>query len=603
VCWRSSAASSAARARASGQRGWPSSRNRPISHDRSATGPSSAAVSPDRIRDVRRKTALADAALVALVALLTAVAVFAAARLYTTADNRYIKEAFPIRFYANDMVVQMLNQETGIRGYLITGNGKSLEPYRTGRSGVSRDLAALRRLSGRRPEIAPDVDSSADLVNRIEQFYEQQIALVERGGAGQRRAQRNVLAGTRLFDRFRASSGRLTSSADEIIAAARKSQRRTFWSTLALALVAGVAAAGIAFWLLLSVPRRIWSLYDVERDLRETAERGARASRSLEHVDDAVILLDGEGMVRYWNPGASAHLGPAEADALDRPLVDVVPEASLIEQTLAREGSDAVLPVARDGVERWLVVRETRFPEGRVLVLQDVTGERELERTRSDFLATASHELRTPLAAVYGAVRTLRREDRPSDPDLDRQLLEMIETEAHRLAEIVDQILVSTEVDRGSVPLQSEECDIRELCESAVESARVRAPAGIELALDVPDGLVVQTDAARLRQVVVNLLDNAVKYSPSGGRVDVRAAERDGSFAIEVADEGLGIPDEAQQRIFEKFVRLDPEMRRGVGGSGLGLYISQELVERMGGRLRVHSEPGRGSTFTILLPR
>jgi signal transduction histidine kinase len=85
--------------------------------------------------------------------------------------------------------------------------------------------------------------------------------------------------------------------------------------------------------------------------------------------------------------------------------------------------------------------------------------------------------------------------------------------------------------------------------------------------------------------------------------VDVRAAERDGSFAIEVADEGLGIPDEAQERIFEKFVRLDPEMRRGVGGSGLGLYISQELVERMGGRLRVHSEPGRGSTFTILLPR
>jgi signal transduction histidine kinase len=103
--------------------------------------------------------------------------------------------------------------------------------------------------------------------------------------------------------------------------------------------------------------------------------------------------------------------------------------------------------------------------------------------------------------------------------------------------------------------------------------------------------------------VVVNLLDNAVKYSPGGGRVDVRAAERDGSVAIEVADEGLGIPEEAQGRIFEKFVRLDPEMRRGVGGSGLGLYISQELVERMGGRLRVDSQPGAGSTFTIQLPR
>jgi two-component system phosphate regulon sensor histidine kinase PhoR len=280
-----------------------------------------------------------------------------------------------------------------------------------------------------------------------------------------------------------------------------------------------------------------------------------------------------------------------------------VTELPLIEQALARGGSDTVLPLGRDGGERWLVARETRFPDGRVLVLQDVTGERELERTRSDFLATASHELRTPLAAVYGAIRTLRRKDRPSSPELDAQLLAMIETEAHRLAEIVDQILVSTEIDRGSVPLRSEACDLRELCESAVESARVRAPQTIELELDVPDGVVVHTDPSRLRQIVVNLLDNAVKYSPRGGRVELRVAEGDGSVAIEVADQGLGIPAEAQERIFEKFVRLDPEMRRGVGGSGLGLYISQELVERMGGRLRVDSRPGHGSTFTIQLPR
>ena len=144
---------------------------------------------------------------------------------------------------------------------------------------------------------------------------------------------------------------------------------------------------------------------------------------------------------------------------------------------------------------------------------------------------------------------------------------------------------------------------MRDLCESAVESARVRAPETIELALDVPESVVVDTDPSRLRQVIVNLLDNAVKYSPRGGRVELRVAERDGSIAIEVADQGLGIPEEAQERIFEKFVRLDPEMRRGVGGSGLGLYISQELVERMGGRLRVDSQPGHGSTFTIQLPR
>src|SRR5262249_57450158 len=128
-------------------------------------------------------------------------------------------------------------------------------------------------------EIARQVDWWAQFVGRVQEYYKQQIALVERGGAGQRRAQRNVLLGKRLFDQFRATSDQLTSRADAIIASARKSQRRTFWSTLALALVAGLTAAGIAFWLLLSVPRRIWSLYDVERELRESAERGARDSR------------------------------------------------------------------------------------------------------------------------------------------------------------------------------------------------------------------------------------------------------------------------------------------------------------------------------------
>ena len=539
----------------------------------------------------------------ALVALLTAVAVFAASRLYTTSDNRYIKEAFPIRFYANDTVVQMLNQETGIRGYVVTGDGQSLEPYRTGRAKVAQDLAALRALARRRPEIAGDVAASARLVSRLQQYYEQQIGLVEQGGAGQRQAQRNVLAGKQLFDRFRADAGRLAASSHEIVADARTSQRHTYWAMLAIVLAAGLTAMGIAFWLLLSVPRRIWSLYDVERELREAAERGARASRSLEHVDDAVVLVDAEGRIRYWNPAATAYLGTAEADALDHSLGEVVPELPLIEQALTADGGGAILPVARNGVERWLVARETRFPEGRVLVLQDVTGERELERARSEFLATASHELRTPLAAVYGAVRTIRREDRPSSPELDAQLLAMIETEAHRLAEIVDQILVSTEVDRGSMPIRSEACDLRELCESALESARLRAPETIELSLESQKGVVVDTDPARLRQVVVNLLDNAVKYSPRGGRVVVRVVERDSSVAIEVADRGIGIPAEAHERIFEKFVRLDPEMRRGVGGSGLGLYISRELVERMGGRLRVESRPGQGSTFTIQLPR
>ena len=120
--------------------------------------------------------------------------------------------------------------------------------------------------------------------------------------------------------------------------------------------------------------------------------------------------------------------------------------------------------------------------------------------------------------------------------------------------------------------------------------------------MEAPEPVEVDADGERLRQVVANLLDNAIKYSPGGGRVEVRVGMRGGSGTIEVADQGLGIPAHEQQRIFEKFYRLDPSMTRGIGGSGLGLYISRELVRQMGGEILVKSQLGDGSTFTVLLP-
>ncbi len=232
-----------------------------------------------------------------------------------------------------------------------------------------------------------------------------------------------------------------------------------------------------------------------------------------------------------------------------------------------------------------------------------MTGEHQLERARSEFLATASHELRTPLAAVYGAVRTLRRPDRPDDPELSARLLLVIEEEAERLAGIVEQILVSAQLDRDEVRLNRRISDVSELCESVVASARLRTSSDTAIELDAPDGVLVDCDPDRLRQVLVNLVDNAVKYSPAGGNVRVRLAERNGAIRIEVADEGVGIAREAQDSIFEKFYRVDPDMLAGVGGSGLGLYISRELIRRMDGTIAVRSSLGSGSTFVVELPR
>lgn len=558
----------------------------------------------DRGTIVQRRARLALATMLALLVALAAVAAFATDRLYSSAQDRYVNEAFPLRSYARDLVVQMLNKETAVRGYMITANPGSLGAYVSARPAARADLAGLRRLSRRRPEIAAKVRNAAALVRSLDVYFQRQIALVGSGHKGQLKAQTNVLDGLARFGEFRATAAALQQDADRIVADAESSQHRTFWRTLAFVLVVAIAAILIGAALLTRLPSRIGSLYRREEEARRAAERGDRAARSLGHVEEAVILLDHDGTVRYWNPAAVENLGVPEHEALNRPIAEALPEIDAVEQALTRSGGSGLTPIARAGSERWFRASETSFSEGRVLVLRNVTGEQQLEQTRADFLATASHELRTPLAAVYGAVRTLRRPDREVDAELDERLLTMIEQESERLRMIVEQILVASQLDRHELRLDRRECDVDELCESVLESARIHATAKHELVLDAPgEHHVVECDPGRLRQVIANLLDNAVKYTPEGGRTELRIRDDPGSVRIEVADQGVGIPQEAQARVFEKFFRVDANMLAGIGGSGLGLYISRELVEQMGGSLRLRSEPGKGSTFTVELPR
>jgi PAS domain S-box-containing protein len=360
------------------------------------------------------------------------------------------------------------------------------------------------------------------------------------------------------------------------------------------------------FELALEVARRAAVAVDNARLFRE-AQRGANAARALAYVADGVVLIDRDSVVRYWNPAAALITGVAAEDALDRPVSDVVPswDALTTHVPLVAPGAPArpvTVPLVIEGDERWVAVSGVEFRQGRVYALQDVTEERALEKTRSDFVTTASHELRTPLAAVYGAIRTLRREDVELTEEDQAQFLEMIEEEATRLARIVDQILLAGQLDADAVELEVSECDPSEIAARVIESAQLHVPETISLSLDVDGTPKISCDENKLRQVLVNLVDNAVKYSPGGGHVELRVRNGHGSCVIDVIDEGLGIPPGERERIFEKFYRLDPEQTHGVGGSGLGLYICRELVERMDGQLSVESEPGKGSRFTLELP-
>ncbi len=224
-----------------------------------------------------------------------------------------------------------------------------------------------------------------------------------------------------------------------------------------------------------------------------------------------------------------------------------------------------------------------------------------LNRARADFIVTASHELRTPLAAVYGAAKLL---EHPGLEDGQRgRLLSVIAEESERLSVVVGEILTGAQLEAGQIELVSERVDPLLVVARAVEAARVHLPANLSLE-HVEAGLLpdVESDGGRIRQILASLIDNAVKYSPEGGRIEVGAESRDAGVRFRVSDEGLGVPAEEVDRIFEKFVRIATRQARAAGGTGLGLYIARELARALGGSVECLPHDDRGATFVLDLP-
>lgn len=333
--------------------------------------------------------------------------------------------------------------------------------------------------------------------------------------------------------------------------------------------------------------------------LHEALEDRANASAVLERIGEGVVQLDDAGTILIWNPAAARITGIPSAEATGRRISDVLPDW----ERLSAPGAEATreaLSFTVAGRELWLSFSAVAYEEGSVYAFRDLTGEHALEEARRDFVATASHELRTPLSSVYGAARTLQR--RALDPERRDQLISLIADESERLSGILDELLFASRLDAGALTMQVSRCLPATIAREVVALARERAPDLIQLGIAADDGAACLADPARLRQVLVNLVDNAIKYSPDGGSVDVTVRSAAGRLRIEVADRGLGIPASERDRIFEKFFRLDPSLTRGVGGTGLGLYICRQLVEGMGGTIGVDGRPGGGSVFAVELP-
>jgi two-component system, OmpR family, phosphate regulon sensor histidine kinase PhoR len=296
-------------------------------------------------------------------------------------------------------------------------------------------------------------------------------------------------------------------------------------------------------------------------------------------------------------------------ELVGRKPIELLPNAALA-QAVTRactEGQPTTLEVTIEGVRpRMLEVRVWPLgPElsGSSAVFHDVTELRRLEKIRTDFVANVSHELRTPITAIRGYAETLKS-GALGNPGVAANMVDIIHRQSERLSELVEDLLELSRIEARQIQLAKKPVGVKASVQRAADAVAPRATAkGVKVSLDVPDGLFAEADERALEQVLVNLLDNAVKYTPAGGAVTVKARrENQASVELEVKDTGMGIEAKHLPRIFERFYRVDKGRSREMGGTGLGLSIVKHLADAMGGDVRVESTHGVGSTFFVQLP-
>jgi two-component system phosphate regulon sensor histidine kinase PhoR len=327
---------------------------------------------------------------------------------------------------------------------------------------------------------------------------------------------------------------------------------------------------------------------------------------------EGVVAVDREERVVHVNAAAQAILGIDAKTALGRRIWKVarIVEVSEALGDAMRQNRVRVSEVRIPTPQKDQVIQLTATPlrdagdeiGGAVVVLHDVSELRALEAVRRDFVANISHELKTPLTAIRGLVETLIDDD-AMDRDTHDRFIEKIRDQSTRLTSLVSDLLTLSRLESGPGGLRFEPMDLRE---TVAESCRTQVHAAetkhVALSSGLPENPVtIEGDAEAMRELVDNLVSNAIKYTPSGGRVNVRLFAENGHAVLEVADTGIGIPPEEQTRVFERFYRVDKARSRALGGTGLGLSIVKHVALAHGGSVSLRSAPGRGSTFRVQL--
>ncbi len=357
-------------------------------------------------------------------------------------------------------------------------------------------------------------------------------------------------------------------------------------------------------------------------------EEQLRLAAILDHSADGVMILDASGAILRFNKALARISGfsPDEAIgkshdeiitwkrvdqgeklniALDhgwphmRPA-DAPPDTLYVEGDLIRSDSSHI----SIGITYAPLMDEHGSLKNIIANVRDITNFRQAQELKSTFVSVVSHELKTPVALIKGYASTLRRDDANWDPSVIQQGLEVIEEEADRLTELIENLLAASKLQAEGMRLTTiSDVDLAHLARRAVERFRTQTrihKLSVEFPPDFPS---VQGDETRLRQVIDNLISNAIKYSPKGGAITIRGTFDDQSVTLSVSDQGVGLPPDEQARIFERFYRVEDTLSRKTQGTGLGLYLSRAVAEAHGGTISVSSEPAHGSTFTFSIPR
>jgi PAS domain S-box-containing protein len=349
---------------------------------------------------------------------------------------------------------------------------------------------------------------------------------------------------------------------------------------------------------------------EIEHYVGEIQDQKSRLEAVLEASPEALITTDPEGRVTMANPAAARLLGIRDYHLGRTPEELGTPEGILQCLREAAATGVAVREVELEDKAYWAYAAqmnrndcEGRTDAGIILAVRDITEHRSLERAKTAFVSDVSHELRTPLTTIQSAVGLLERARDRLDP-LEHRALELADQELRRIRGMVEELSTLALMDSWQYQLEVGPTDLSRIVQTAIESVKPKAERfGIEIYFYDTDEHRCVCDAQKLYQVFLNLLDNAIKYSEAGARVDITIGEDVSSLTVGVRDTGVGIPEEELSQLFERFYRVDKDRSRATGGSGLGLAISKQIVEMHGGDISVESEIGVGSIFRVRIPK